>query len=671
MMNKRALRKFALPDRKLNPNNGIFCAEQVKYVVQTAIKNIDHRRMLVLYIYPKDSVLAGDFTPKWTMFQCKNSYITLCTDEKGTRWLKSMFDNLGKDDRFREKSAFYSKADEERVTNYCKFDKLQGFSSLSKVQYTLLYQRQRANELKRQKKIIERMKCVKHLPRDIKGFMHRETLPQYIFYDYVRGRAPANAYCTACRHEVTVVKAKHNAKGVCPHCKREITYKSRGKRGYIVDRSTAQVIQHTGENEIVIRFVKAYCRYCGRDVPELRVYENARLFLGWEGRKLVKFENYYYCYGFGRITPWHKGERPVFSQWQYNFEADCCGYLYHRNLDIELRGTPWKYSALKEYYANDPVPFFAGWYLKAYLQYPMLEYLVKLRLYRLATYVAYGDERGCQYYGSGVLNSDGKTVTEVLGVEKKYVPFLQKIDPGSKQLMMIRSLLHEGIEPDIELMKWCSENGIGEEEYITVPLRYMTPHRLMRYATEQFATHRKTSYASGGYASMHYLMSDYKDYLCMCEALDHDMKSSFVLFPNDLKEEHDRVNNLSNKETSKAYDRKIAKMFDELNSRYGYKKFGFLVVPPHSAKDITREGDKLHHCVGRYVSDVVKNNTTILFIRKASAPKTPFCTVEVKHGDVVQARIQNNGAPPPHVEQFLELWKKEVLYAAVQVQAAA
>ena len=198
----------------------------------------------------------------------------------------------------------------------------------------------------------------------------------------------------------------------------------------------------------------------------------------------------------------------------------------------------------------------------------------------------------------------------------------------------------------------------------------MTPHKLMRYATEQFAAHRRTSCYAPGYYSMREMMSDYKDYLCMCELLEHDMKSSFVLFPNDLKAEHDRVNDMSRNDVSQAYDRRIAKMFEGLQRRYGYTKMGFVVIPPHSAKEITQEGDKLHHCVGRYVKDVVKNNTTILFIRKASAPKKPYCTVEMKHGDVIQARIQNNVVPPPKVKRFIESWKENVLYAPALERAA-
>lgn len=502
MMNKRVLRKFAIPSNSPNPKNGIFCADQVKYVVRTAIKNIDHQRTLVLYIYAKESVLAGNHTPRWTMFQQKGGYITLCTDDKGTRWQQSMFENLGKDYFFRDKCSFYSQADERRVTRYCQSEKQKGFESLCLFQLDLLRKKQRENELKKQRRIIERMKPVGALPRDIKGFMHRETLPHYIFYDYAKGKAPKNAYCTACKHNVSVAEAKHNGEGVCPHCKRKITFKSRGRRGYIVDRSTAQVIQRLGSNEMIIRFVKAYRRYPKSDTSEFHVYENARLFLQWDGSKIIASESYYYGYSRDRITPWHPGDRPVFSRWYYNFEADCCGYLYHRNLDSELKGTPWQYSALKEYYAGDPTPLYAGQYLQKYLRYPMLEYLVKLKLYRLATYVAYGDIGGARYYDDSVLNSKGKTVTEVLGVGKKYIPLLQTIDPGPNQLTMIKAFLRDNIRPDLELMKWCSKNDIGEEAYITVPLRYMTPHKLMRYATEQFATHRKTSYYAPGYYSI-------------------------------------------------------------------------------------------------------------------------------------------------------------------------
>ena len=64
-----------------------------------------------------------------------------------------------------------------------------------------------------------------------------------------------------------------------------------------------------------------------------------------------------------------KGNRPVFSKWQYNFNADDNGYLYDRNLDLVLDNTPWKYSQLKNYYQQTNRRFMID-YLKRFLIIP-------------------------------------------------------------------------------------------------------------------------------------------------------------------------------------------------------------------------------------------------------------------------------------------------------------
>lgn len=669
-MDKRALRKEAVPNRKLNLRSGIFCAEQIKYVVCTAIKNIAHKRTLVLHVYEKETVSAGDYTPRWTMFQITDDYITLCHDESKTKWRKCMFQNLGKAWDFTRKCAFYSAADEERVVKFCKSTTKKGFDCLDDYQERIASVRRHTAEIKNQKSIIEQMKIVKALPRDINTFMYLETLPHYVFYDYHNRKAPMKGFCTACKKEVEVLGKKNNDKGFCPKCKRYVTFKSRGRRGHFHDRSTAQVIQRTGENEIIVRFIKAYNSYYKCDTSNLRVYETARLLIRWEGNKIVKWDRFYHSYTRGALTPWCRGDRPTFNRWCYHFESDLCGFLYHKNLDKALKGTPWQYCALKEYYYQDPTPLYMPRYLYSYLSYPMIEYFVKLNLVRLATYVVYGDSSGNSRHDlERIINTKGRTITEVLGVEKKYIPFLRQIDPGIKQLEMIKAMIVQGIAHDIELMKWCSRTKVETSEYITVPLRFMTSYKLMKYATEQYNSYQRRGYGNGFYSNVSDVLSDYKDYLCMSEALDHDMKSNFVLYPNNLREAHNRVNDLSKPEISAAYDRKIGKMFMGLQSRFGFSKFGFTVVPPVSSKDIAREGDKLHHCVGRYVSSMVKEECIILFIRKTSAPKKPYCTVEIKRGDIVQARIQNNDPPPPKLQKFIDLWKQQVIYAPERVAA--
>ncbi len=111
-----------------------------------------------------------------------------------------------------------------------------------------------------------------------------------------------------------------------------------------------------------------------------------------------------------------KGNRPVFSKWQYNFNADDNGYLYDRNLDLVLDNTPWKYSQLKNYYQADKSPFYVIDYLKRFLDYPMLEYLVKLGLYRLAEELV--NPNYYYYMLDYAINKKGKSIYGVLGLGK-------------------------------------------------------------------------------------------------------------------------------------------------------------------------------------------------------------------------------------------------------------
>lgn len=669
-MDKRALRKAAIPNRKINVRCGLFCVDRIKYVVCTAIKNIAHCRTLILYVYDKEMMSAEDFSPRWTTFQTKDDYITLCRDDGKDHWYKSQFQRLNNDYYFTNKCAFYSVTDQERVSKFFYEEKLKGFDCLDVFQERIKTKRTQEASLKKQKKIAERMSVIGRLPRDIKGYMHRETLPQYIFYDYHRGKAPMKGYCTACKHDVMVSGVKDKQKGICPRCKKQVTFRSRGRCGRFHDRSTAQIIERVSDNEIVIRYVKAYCWYYKNvSTPKFEVYENARDFIRWEGNKIAKIESYYYSYNCDGITPWCRGERPTRNKWAYYFEADQCGFLYHRNLNEALKGTPWQYCALKEYYYSDWLPLTVLTYLRTYLRYPSIEYLVKLQLYNLATFVVYG-EKGTRYLSrEQTLNCDGKTITEVLRVDKKYIPMLRSLNPTGARLDIIHAMIAAGCEPDLKLLFWCEQKSIGDPDHIREILKYVTPHKLMRYTTEYFDSHPNSAGAIGSYRSMSLLISDYKDYLSMSEALGHDMRSNFVLFPKNLKEAHNRVNELTKIKVSKENNRKIVQMFKEMQRQYFFKSDDFVVLAPRSSKDIIREGDKLHHCVGRYVPDVANKRCAILFIRKTSEPQKPFCTVEVRGGKVAQARIQNNEDPPPEAQEFISLWEQLKVSAPERVAA--
>ena len=670
-INKRECRKFADPGISMNRNHGLLHAAEVKYIVRTAVKNIGGKRLLVLYIYSREQAAEGIFQPVWTMFQSRTEHITLSYREDGsTRWSKASFCNLERDYDFSRHCAFYTVRDEERVIRFCRQGKCRGFTSLYHLQSDIREKKQRELKQKKEEKILVRMKPVPALPRNIRKIIDREIMPHYLFYTYNRKRKDMEGFCSACNTEVKVTDARHNQKGLCPVCKAKVIFKSRGKRGNICDRETLQVIQRISENEIIVRFLKIHYQFGEERHPYKSVYENARTFLCWNEEGKTSEERFYYSYG-GRdsLTPWKPGTRPVFNQWRYNFEADQAGFLYERNLDQVLRGSPWQYSQLKEFYLADREPLYVISYLAKYERYPMLEYLVRLRLWRLAEDVVFGSH----YYGSSdsAFNPNGKNLKEVLGLDKSYVPLLQRVNPGLGQMKLIKSLLHAKVELNEGLLRWCGDCGISRTENVLVPLKHMTPHKMMRYVNEQYAKlRRKNPYQSSGYYKVEDVLTDYRDYLCMSEGLELDLKNSFVLFPTDLKKAHDKVNDISDKEQALVYDRQIQKQFEELNEQYHFVKYGFAVLLPHTAKEILEEGQNLHHCVGSYVKKVVKRESTILFVRKAGEQDKSLCTVEIHNGELVQARCYKNEPPSPAIRKFLDIWKKKVLHASELTVAA-
>ncbi len=463
-MNKRALRKYADPQLHFSKTNGLLYCPQIKYIIRTAIKNIDGTRTLVLYIYETEKAAQGQCSPAFTVFQTKSDFITMKHCEDGSKkWLTSNTDYLNRNWRFTDKCAFYTVKDGERMTRYCGGDIENVFFSLNWLQNDIKSRKELERRHKKEQIIIQRMDGMPSLPRDLKGFIHREAAPQYIFYDYCRNKKPMEGYCTACKHAVKVFNAKHNTPGICPHCKKAITFKSRGRRGYISDRGTAQVVQRLGSNEFVLRIIKFYYNYRHEDIPKISIYENARAFISWNEDKKSNADWYYHSYNIGDLTPWKSGTRPARCYWQDNFEADSCGYLYKRNLEKVLSETPWKYSQLKTFYLHGKEPMQIIPYLREYLRHPALEYLVKLRLYRLAQAAVYGEESG-YVFGQNPLNMDGRNIGEVLGISKQYLPLMQEVDINRATLGLMKKLLEKSISVDSRLLLWCQENVITDAD---------------------------------------------------------------------------------------------------------------------------------------------------------------------------------------------------------------
>lgn len=665
-IDKRACRKFAMPELEFNLNEGVLHVESCPYIIRTAVRNIAGQRILVLYIYQRESILAGSIKPRWVMFHSRDDFATLSfrEDAKAT-WQCSTLGSLDRIGGFDSKCAFYRQQDESRVARFCKCER-GAISMLGYLQRLISYRKELERKWKKQRAIIDRMKYVPVLPRDLKGFIHREVMPQYIFYDYQR-KAPGHAYCTACRHEVRIAAAKHNTSGLCPRCKKKITFKCRGRRGRIFDRETVQVLQKAEGNGLVLRIIKVYRSFADSDIPNhFEIWENARQFITLSSSGQCSVDAYYYHYKAGYdLTPWCNGYRPVFDRWKYNFTADMSGALYQRNLSDTLKDTPWAYSQLE---AFSGIASFSGvaTFLSAYIKRPKIEHLIKMKLYRLVSGIIYG---GYSYSALQAINFNGENMRAILGIDRPYFPLLRELNPSIDQLHLIRQLLQADHKPSTEQIKWFIASKISNADAAKELLAHMSVHKLQRYVEQQFAPEDEAALKRVDYYKMNTLITDYHDYLCMCKELQYDVKNSFILFPRELKAAHDSVaKTLKDKRTAE-HEKAIAGSFDEWQKRYQYQSKELMMIPPHSAKEIVDEGAALHHCVRLYVKNVAEKKSVILFVRSVDESDKSLCTVEVKDGQVTQARGFDNEEPPAQIAAFIEQWKQRVLYASDKAAA--
>lgn len=665
-IDKRACRKFAMPELEFNLNEGVLHVESCPYIIRTAVRNIAGQRILVLYIYQRESILAGSIKPRWVMFHSRDDFATLSfrEDAKAT-WQCSTLGSLDRIGGFDSKCAFYRQQDESRVARFCKCER-GAISMLGYLQRLISYRKELERKWKKQRAIIDRMKYVPVLPRDLKGFIHREVMPQYIFYDYQR-KAPGHAYCTACRHEVRIAAAKHNTSGLCPRCKKKVTFKCRGRRGRIFDRETVQVLQKAEGNGLVLRIIKVYRSFADSDIPNhFEIWENARQFITLSSSGQCSVDAYYYHYKAGYdLTPWCNGYRPVFDRWKYNFTADMSGVLYQRNLSDTLKDTPWAYSQLE---AFSGIASFSGvaTFSSAYIKRPKIEHLIKMKLYRLVSGIIYG---GYSYSALQAINFNGENMRAILGIDRPYFPLLRELNPSIDQLHLIRQLLQADHKPSTEQIKWFIASKISNADAAKELLAHMSVHKLQRYVEQQFAPEDEAALKRVDYYKMNTLITDYHDYLCMCKELQYDVKNSFILFPRELKAAHDSVaKTLKDKRTAE-HEKAIAGSFDEWQKRYQYQSKELMMIPPHSAKEIVDEGAALHHCVRLYVKNVAEKKSVILFVRSVDEPDKSLCTVEVKDGQVTQARGFDNEEPPAQITAFIEQWKQRVLYASDKAAA--
>ena len=174
------------------------------------------------------------------------------------------------------------------------------------------------------------------------------------------------------------------------------------------------------------------------------------------------------------------------------------------------------------------------------------------------------------------------------------------------------------------LLKRMREHGVS----IGKLLRYMNKHCLEKRTIRS-------------------ALDAYVDYLVAAEGVGLDLNNPIFLMPRDFEEKHDQVTaawsavlaerrRKAEAERRAAFAEERRKNLEKFRGRvkslarkYTYTDGELLVRPAVNAEEIVREGKLLHHCVGGYADRHISGATTILFLRRRSAPGKPLCTIEI------------------------------------------
>jgi hypothetical protein len=135
-------------------------------------------------------------------------------------------------------------------------------------------------------------------------------------------------------------------------------------------------------------------------------------------------------------------------------------------------------------------------------------------------------------------------------------------------------------------------------------------------------------------------------------------------YPHDFKFWHDtRIDEYSSaKAKADAKARKefnaqfkiIAKKYESLQEKC---KGSFICIIAKSPNELQKEGNSLHHCVGRmgYDKKFVDENTLIFFVRDKEHPKTPLVTIEysLARHQILQVRGDHNSTPSKEILNYV------------------
>ena len=276
-------------------------------------------------------------------------------------------------------------------------------------------------------------------------------------------------------------------------------------------------------------------------------------------------------------------------------------------------------------------------YLRTYLQYPQVEYLVKAGLGKFA---------------------DSKLILEKAGKEK----------PFRKWLMAHREeLAAHYYYVDVILRSYRTGKPLGTLQAYREAKIKLSHDQYLKPICELFKGAERERFFD--YISKQNTNANtYLDYLKACQTLGLDMSEEKNRFPHDFKRWHDiRIDQYAAKkaETDRKAKQELYERFARIAEKYlpleHDKKSAFICIIARSPADLIREGERLQHCVGRmnYDQRFIREESLIFFVRSKEQPDTPLVTLEysLQNHKVLQCYGEHDRRPGEDVLHYVhKVW---------------
>lgn len=664
------------------------------YYIKAKIEEVENENVLVLSFFETS---PPEGKPFFVVFVSEEDFISLATKED--KWLTGRINNneilkkiwSGYDYEIscNVGNMVLSEYSNQRIRNFISSINNSPIEEGKEMRAVVLHQnRITQNRLltkheKITKAIDEKMAPVSELPDVFNQWVEETALyfSRYIFYNYT-GKKIMSGVCTHCNNEVDIERPKHNQKGICPSCNSPVIYKSFKKQRTIEDKTNATILERIDQEILQRRFSvrKKYEILQESDTERFRtkifIYETERDFIPAKTESNIKkfsVEEYVWEYfkQTGKLRWCHK-EYGKYGGWSSSSDYSY-GALYTGNIEEVLKDSLYEYSGIKIIAESSPgYSFNIDGYLVASIKYPWIEYLCKQGMFRLAAIIAFKAGRYSDYVTStfgGDININGRTPEDIFQITKEDFLLLKNINGNAEDMNLLKHLKKEGLRIKEEQLKYISENDLNRH-YRLFNCKYSSLSKLLKYLRQQKRKHKRVKLSN--------ICTDYLDYISFCEKLKKDLSNLYYLFPPDLIRAHDEAHEElkaaedKKKQTEKRRNsNKIKRMSKSLKEKFEMSYKGFCIKVPESIKEIEKEGEVLHHCVGSYAERMAKGQTTILFVRKSKETEKPFFTLEVGNNDIRQCRGEHNKSyeSNPGLKAFINKFKNTKLMQQAKSKA--